>query len=174
MIKWDLCFETRWEKEKYLSKIIAVFMMIVDMTVGVKHTLSTPQSLGKWFSTIGTKWWNCVVWPLPHPFQNIQRTEPQTVVLKSLPRDLPGGPVVKNSCSNAGDADSIPRQETKIPHARGNLARRVATTEAHAPQQRAQELWQRPSAAKIMIVMVKSHQKGKLPVWGFKTTVLKP
>lgn len=35
------------EKRKYLSKIIAVFMMIVDMTVGVKHTLSTPQSMRK-------------------------------------------------------------------------------------------------------------------------------
>ena len=43
---WDLCFETRWEKEKCLSKMIAVFMMIIDVTVGVKHTLSTPQSLG--------------------------------------------------------------------------------------------------------------------------------
>ena len=31
--------------------------------------------------------------------------------------DFPGGPVVKNLPSNAGDAGSIPGQETKIPHA---------------------------------------------------------
>ena len=30
-------------------------------------------------------------------------------------RDFPGGPVVKNLPSNAGDAGSIPCQETKIP-----------------------------------------------------------
>ena len=32
-------------------------------------------------------------------------------------RDFPGGPVVKNLPSNAGDAGSIPGQGTKIPHA---------------------------------------------------------
>ena len=30
--------------------------------------------------------------------------------------DFPGGPVVKNSPCNAGDAGSIPGQGTKIPH----------------------------------------------------------
>ena len=37
-------------------------------------------------------------------------------------RDFPGGPVVKNLPSNAGDAGSIPGQETKIPHAEEQLS----------------------------------------------------
>ena len=36
--------------------------------------------------------------------------------------DFPGGPVVKNLPSNAGDAGSIPGQGTKIPHAAGQLS----------------------------------------------------
>ena len=53
--------------------------------------------------------------------------------------NFPGGPVVKNPPSNAGDAGSIPGQETKIPHATGQLSLRAATTEptrsgALAPQ----------------------------------------
>ena len=35
--------------------------------------------------------------------------------------DLPGGPVVKTSPSNAESADSMPGQGTKIPHATGQL-----------------------------------------------------
>ena len=35
--------------------------------------------------------------------------------------DFPGGPVVKNLPSNAGDVGAIPRRETKIPHAVGQL-----------------------------------------------------
>ena len=42
--------------------------------------------------------------------------------IKSLSRDFPGGPVVKNPCSNAGDEGSIPGQGTKIPHASGQLS----------------------------------------------------
>ena len=38
-----------------------------------------------------------------------------------LLRNFPGGPVVKNPPSNAGDAGSIPGQGTKIPHAVGQL-----------------------------------------------------
>ena len=37
-------------------------------------------------------------------------------------RDFPGGPVVKNPPSNAGDAGLIPGQGTKIPHAMGQLS----------------------------------------------------
>ena len=33
--------------------------------------------------------------------------------------DFPGGPMVKNPPSNAGDAGSIPGRGTKIPHATG-------------------------------------------------------
>ena len=53
--------------------------------------------------------------------------------------DFPGGPVVKNSPSNAEDAGSIPSQGTKIPHAVGQLSPRAPTTNlthsgARAPQ----------------------------------------
>ena len=53
--------------------------------------------------------------------------------------DFPGGPVVKNLPSSAGDAASIPGWGTKIPHATGQLSLRAATTEpthsgARAPQ----------------------------------------
>ena len=63
-------------------------------------------------------------------------------LLKPLKRDvgLPGGPVVKNPPSNAGDTGSIPGRGTKILHAAGQLSPRTATTElvhltgAHMPQ----------------------------------------
>ena len=44
-------------------------------------------------------------------------------------RDFPGGQVVKDPPSNAGDVDSVPGQETKIPHAAGQLSPHAATTE---------------------------------------------
>ena len=37
--------------------------------------------------------------------------------------------MVKNPPYNAGDADSIPGQGTKIPHAMGQLSPRATTTE---------------------------------------------
>ena len=37
-------------------------------------------------------------------------------------RDFPGGSVVKNLPSNAGDVAMIPGPETKIPHAAGQLS----------------------------------------------------
>ena len=51
--------------------------------------------------------------------------------------DFPGGPVVKNPLSNAGDMASIPGQGTKIlpgqgtkiPHAEGQLSLSTANTE---------------------------------------------
>ena len=42
-------------------------------------------------------------------------------------RDCPGGPVVKNPPSNAGDAGLSPGQGTKIPHAVGQLNPRATT-----------------------------------------------
>ena len=45
-------------------------------------------------------------------------------------RDVPGGPVVKNLPSNAGDVCSIPGRGTKIPRAAGQLSPHAATTEA--------------------------------------------
>ena len=44
-------------------------------------------------------------------------------------RDFPGGPVVKNPPSNAGDAGLIPGRGIKIPHAVGQLSLRATTTE---------------------------------------------
>ena len=44
-------------------------------------------------------------------------------------RDFPGGPVVKNPPSNAGDTGSTPVRGTKIPHAVGQLSPRTTTTE---------------------------------------------
>ena len=48
---------------------------------------------------------------------------------KKTLRDIPGGPVVKNPPSNAGDTGSIPGWGTKIPHAAGQLRPRATTTE---------------------------------------------
>ena len=42
---------------------------------------------------------------------------------------FPGDPVFKNSPCNAGDADSIPDQETKVPHAVEQVSSRATTTE---------------------------------------------
>ena len=48
-------------------------------------------------------------------------------------RDFPGGPVVKNLPSSAGDAGLIPGQGTKIPRAARQLSPHTATTEpAHS------------------------------------------
>ena len=42
--------------------------------------------------------------------------------LRKAQRDFPGGPVVKNLPCNAGDTGLNPGQETKIPHATGQLS----------------------------------------------------
>ena len=42
--------------------------------------------------------------------------------------DFPGGPLVKNPPSDAGDAGLIPAQGLRIPHASGQLSLRAATT----------------------------------------------
>ena len=49
--------------------------------------------------------------------------------LKNSIRNFPGGPVVKNPPSNAGDTGSIPGQGTEIPHAMGQLSPHATTTE---------------------------------------------
>ena len=50
------------------------------------------------------------------------------IYLEKNIRDFPGGPVVSNLPSNAGDAGSIPRQGTRIPHAMGQLSPGTATS----------------------------------------------
>ena len=49
-------------------------------------------------------------------------------------RDFPGGPVVKNPPSNAGDMGSIPGRATKIPHTTGQLSLHTTTTELVRPR----------------------------------------
>ena len=49
--------------------------------------------------------------------------------IKNSMRDFPGGPVVKNLPSSAGDKGSIPGQGTNIPHAAGQLSPCTTTTE---------------------------------------------
>ena len=44
--------------------------------------------------------------------------------------DFPGGPVVKNPPSNAGDVGSIPGRGTKIPRAMEQLSLNAAATES--------------------------------------------
>ena len=46
-------------------------------------------------------------------------------------RDIPGGPVVKNQPSKAGDTGSIPSQGTKIPHTAEQLS--LCSTTRDAP-----------------------------------------
>ena len=47
--------------------------------------------------------------------------------------DFPGGPVVKNLPSNAGDAGLTPGQGTKIPHAAGQLSPCAKNYSAYVP-----------------------------------------
>ena len=54
--------------------------------------------------------------------------------------DFPGGPVVKNPPSNAGNTGSIPGQGTKIPHAAGQLSPCATTTELVRLNERARVL----------------------------------
>ena len=44
-------------------------------------------------------------------------------------REFPGGAVVKNPSSNAGDEGSVPGQGTTTPHVRVNEAHMATTTE---------------------------------------------
>ena len=60
---------------------------------------------------------------------------------KPASRDFPGGPVVKNPPSNAGDTGLIPGPGTKIPHVVGQLSPRTATTESACCNYKAHTLW---------------------------------
>ena len=67
-------------------------------------------------------WWECKL------VQQLWRTV-WRFLKKTGNRDFPGGPVVKNLPSNAGDTGSIPGWETKIPCATRQPSLRVATGE---------------------------------------------
>ena len=58
------------------------------------------------------------------------------IILRNC-RDFPGGPVVKNLPSNAGDPGSIPGRGTKIPYAAAQLSPRATTTELSRLDKRA-------------------------------------
>ena len=51
---------------------------------------------------------------------------------RTVKKDFPGGPVVKNLPCHAGDAGSIPGWGTKIPHATEQLSMHTTTTEVRA------------------------------------------
>ena len=68
--------------------------------------------------------------------------------LKTWPQDLPGGPVVKNPPSSAGDVGQISGPKTKIPHAAGKLSLRSTTTEPAHCNKRSHVLHLRPNTAK--------------------------
>ena len=70
------------------------------------------------------------------------------ITIKSQLRDFPGGEVVKNTPSNAGDVGSIPGQGTRFPHAAGQLSPRTATTELVCLNERVHVPQLRPNAAK--------------------------
>ena len=57
----------------------------------------------------------------------LKRTTLATKMKRNLFWDFPGGPVVKNLLSIAGDMGSIPGQGTKIPHAEGQLSLSTTT-----------------------------------------------
>ena len=67
---------------------------------------------------------NIVNWLYPH--KNVFGVKNK----KEMSRDFPGGPVVKNLPSIAGDEGSIPGQGTKITYATGQLSPLTTTGEA--------------------------------------------
>ena len=64
-----------------------------------------------------------------HPYQ----TATNVLCLRNSTRVFPGGPVVKNPPSNAGDVGSIPGQGTKISHAAGQLSFHATTKPKQSP-----------------------------------------
>ena len=63
----------------------------------------------------------------PHQSQR-ETTNVKTIRFKCMrDQDFPGGPVVKNPPSNAGEASSIPGRGTKIPHVARQLSPRAIT-----------------------------------------------
>ena len=66
------------------------------------------------------------------PRQTISWAFQQTSTSIKELREFPGGPVVKNPPSNAGDAASIPGRGTKIPHATGQPKLQATTEEKPA------------------------------------------
>ena len=88
-----------------------------------------------------------VCWPIGSTLQNI----PLSFLSYSKAENFPGGPVVKNLASNAGDAGLIPGQGTKIPHASAQLSRNATTREIPHTAAKTQCSITPPSATKKKI-----------------------
>ena len=80
---------------------------------------------------------------------------PATTLEGKLMGDFPGGPVVKNPPSNAGDMGSIPGWGAKIPQAVGQLSPWDSTREKPlCCNKRYRMLKLRPSTAKKIIIII--------------------
>ena len=74
--------------------------------------------------------WNVLQDNWPSLFKgSLSQKEGDCSRIKRLTRDFPGGPVVKNPPSNAGDTSLIPGRGTRIPHATGQLSPHATTRE---------------------------------------------
>ena len=67
-----------------------------------------------------------------------------TLLTSKLPRDFPGGPVVKNLPCNAGDSGLIPAQGTKVSHAAEQLSPHTTTKESMGHKEGSHMLQLRP------------------------------
>ena len=65
-------------------------------------------------------------------------------IKKQKYRDFPGGPVVKSTPFDEGNAGSIPGQGTKIPHSKGQPSPQAATRGNNGPKQKSHVLQLRP------------------------------
>ena len=86
--------------------------------------------------------------------------------------DFPGGPVVKNTPSNAGDAGSIPGRGTKIPHAMGQLSPSATVTQpvcsaARVPQRKILHAATKIRCSQINKLKKKKKKRTRLsqPLW---------
>ena len=90
--------------------------------------------------------------------------------------DFPGGPVVKNLPTNAGEVGSIPGQGTKIPHAMEQLSLSVATTELFDWREKSMHRKERFCMPQLRSDMVKNQSikikylKSLTHLWKTKTT----
>ena len=84
------------------------------------------------------------------------------ITLKGKVTDFPGGPVVKNLPSNAGDTGSIPGQGTRISHAMGKQRLCATATEPTCPNLRSHMLYRKiPHAATKTQFIQKQRRKEK-------------
>ena len=70
-------------------------------------------------------WGHCAKWNKRQRKANTVWSHLYVKSKKNWTQDFPGGPVVTNPPSNAGDVGSIPGQGTKIPRAMGWLSLRA-------------------------------------------------